>query len=216
MGRQPWSDRRTVERSRVLAVATLVRSGLFVPWVPWLVSGELRFDELVLKIAWQSRWPHRGEEPPETDPKTVGTIYLSYEVPRPEAEIAAEVEAARNRHLGAFVIPRRRAVQDEVEIAAIPSPLNWRKGKRRYFFVCPGRDGRPCGRRAGKLYLPPGELYFRCRQCHNLTYRSSKEHDKRVDALLRSPIELVQGLFSREPRKVIPALKAYLRMCGII
>ena len=37
---------------------------------------------------------------------------------------------------------------------------------RRWWFACPS-----CGRRAGKLYLPPGERHFCCRLCHRLTYR---------------------------------------------
>lgn len=46
-------------------------------------------------------------------------------------------------------------------------------GGRRFWFTCFG-----CGRRVGKLYLPPGAYYFRCRQCHNLTYRSCQESHK--------------------------------------
>ncbi len=37
---------------------------------------------------------------------------------------------------------------------------------RRWWFACPH-----CGRRAGKLYLPPNEQQFGCRVCHRLTYR---------------------------------------------
>jgi hypothetical protein len=36
-----------------------------------------------------------------------------------------------------------------------------------------------CGRRAGRLYLPPGCRQFACRHCHNLTYLSSRRHDPR-------------------------------------
>lgn len=41
----------------------------------------------------------------------------------------------------------------------------------RWWFICrqpSGGDG--CERRVGKLYLPPGERYFACRHCHDLTY----------------------------------------------
>ena len=37
-----------------------------------------------------------------------------------------------------------------------------------------------------KLHLPPAR-YFGCRRCHDLTYTSCQEHDKRADALRRSP-----------------------------
>ena len=40
----------------------------------------------------------------------------------------------------------------------------------RCWFICPG-----CQKRVGKLYIPPGESYFKCRNCYNLTYKSQKE-----------------------------------------
>jgi len=51
-------------------------------------------------------------------------------------------------------------------------------GGLRWWFQCPlkGLSGRRCGRRVGKLYLPPGEAYFGCRACHELTYQSRQEH----------------------------------------
>jgi hypothetical protein len=41
-------------------------------------------------------------------------------------------------------------------------------GSRRWLCCC------LCGRRAAKLYLPPGECNFACRTCHALTYQSVK------------------------------------------
>lgn len=55
-------------------------------------------------------------------------------------------------------------------------------GGRRWWFICPLEH---CGRRVGKLYLPPGGQYYGCRHCYGLTYRSSQESDKRVSALAR-------------------------------
>ncbi len=53
-------------------------------------------------------------------------------------------------------------------------------GGKRWWFTCPLIvDGVRCGRRAGKLYLPPGARYFGCRKCHDLTYRSSQEAHQR-------------------------------------
>ena len=58
-------------------------------------------------------------------------------------------------------------------------------GARRWFFVCPlVIDGRPCRRRAAKLYLPPGGRYFGCRRCYDLTYTSCRETHK-YDAMYR-------------------------------
>jgi hypothetical protein len=71
-------------------------------------------------------------------------------------------------------------------------------GGWRFWFVCPlMAGGRMCGRRVGKLYLPPSDRYFGCRQCYDLTYASCQRSDKRVsrsrrnsdllDAILCSP-----------------------------
>jgi hypothetical protein len=69
-----------------------------------------------------------------------------------------------------------------------------RFGGLRWWFLCPLLvNGRHCGRRVGKLYLPPGSKYFGCRHCHDLTYQSAQEHDKRVDLLRRHP-ELIDAL----------------------
>jgi hypothetical protein len=69
-------------------------------------------------------------------------------------------------------------------------------GGLRWWFVCPLTvNGRPCNRRVGKLYLPPGARYFGCRHCHRLTYTSSQEHDKRVDFFRRHP-ELIEVMLA--------------------
>ena len=63
-------------------------------------------------------------------------------------------------------------------------------GGKRWWFICPLIvNDRKCVHRVRKLYLPPGEIYFGCRHCHNLTYRSSQTHDKQVDELLSLPRE---------------------------
>jgi hypothetical protein len=63
-------------------------------------------------------------------------------------------------------------------------------GGVRWWFACPfsSKSRKPCGRRVGKLYLPPGELRFGCRQCHALTYKSSQESHRydRLCALMAS------------------------------
>jgi hypothetical protein len=60
-----------------------------------------------------------------------------------------------------------------------------RFGGRRWWFVCPlVVNGVPCGRRVGKLYLPPGGRYYGCRHCYRLTYTSCRESHK-FDALDR-------------------------------
>ena len=58
-------------------------------------------------------------------------------------------------------------------------------GGGRWWVICPlVKEGQACGRRVGKLYLPPGGRYFGCRHCYDLTYRSCQESDRRVGRLL--------------------------------
>src|SRR5579863_10722190 len=39
-------------------------------------------------------------------------------------------------------------------------------------------NGRRCGRRVQKLYLPPGCKFYGCRQCYNLGYSSQCEDEQ--------------------------------------
>lgn len=49
-------------------------------------------------------------------------------------------------------------------------------GGVRYWFICPlNKNGIYCGRRVGVLYQPPGENYYGCRHCYNLSYDSRNE-----------------------------------------
>ncbi len=108
---------------------------------------------------------------------------------------------------------REERIEDHVEVTSIPSPLG--HGGRRYFFKCHGIDG-PCGRRVGKLYRPPGEIYFSCRICHDLTYRACKEHDKRLDAFRRLPPDaLARALESPDVNTKLLAFRAAIRMLGM-
>jgi hypothetical protein len=92
-----------------------------------------------------------------------------------------------------------------------------RFGGLRWWFICAlVVNGRECGRRVGKLYLPPGARYYGCRHCHDLTYRSVQEHDKRVDALRRNPqvlrnmAENPRSLSITQMGLVLKALRLYL------
>lgn len=54
-----------------------------------------------------------------------------------------------------------------------------RFGGLRWWFICPlTNQGRSCGRRVGKLYLPPHGRYFGCRHCYDLTYTSCQDSHK--------------------------------------
>src|SRR5262245_36945468 len=77
--------------------------------------------------------------------------------------------------------PEAEAVNCHVRLAATQP----RFGGLRWWFLCPlASGGRACARRAVKLCLPPGAVYFGCRHCHDLTYTSCQESRKH-DALYR-------------------------------
>ena len=67
----------------------------------------------------------------------------------------------------------RRELTDRVTLLATKPHF----GGTRSWFACPFslKDGEPCGRRVGNLYLPPGERWFGCHRCHALTYKCSQE-----------------------------------------
>jgi len=85
-----------------------------------------------------------------------------------------------------YTMKRRDGEKHEV---VLPIPLQTtepRFGGERWWFTCPLTvGGRPCRRRVGKLYLPPGGLYFGCRRCYDLTYTSCQESHK-YDRLFQS------------------------------
>lgn len=83
-------------------------------------------------------------------------------------------------------------------------------GGTRWYFLCPlVVNGRPCLRRVSKLYLPPGGLYFGCRECYGLTYTSAQESHK-FDRLFKelaaavgrdmTPAEVKKTLTAREAK----------------
>jgi hypothetical protein len=78
-------------------------------------------------------------------------------------------------------------------------------GGRRWWFLCPS-----CGRRVGKLYLPPNEKIFACRLCHGLTYRSSQTSHKGVKRMLKDP-GLLRSVLQRRGPGLMAALKAVWR-----
>jgi hypothetical protein len=70
--------------------------------------------------------------------------------------------------------------------------LGWYSG---WLFRCPT----DCGRRARKLFAAPQWLKFTCRKCGGLSYRTSQEHDSRLDLARRDPQGFLQSR-TRAPR----------------
>jgi hypothetical protein len=80
-------------------------------------------------------------------------------------------------------------------------------GGVRWWFVCPlVKNGIACGRRVRKLYLCG--KYFGCRRCHNLTYRSTQESDKRVYALARAGLDAMPAIEGSSVAQLSVTLKA--------
>jgi len=61
-------------------------------------------------------------------------------------------------------------------------------GGARYYFTCP-----ECSRRVGVLYLAPGEVYFRCRHCQDLSYQSRNCSVERKYGIATGEIRRLRG-----------------------
>jgi hypothetical protein len=184
--------RLTVEECRCLDIANLVTSGLFRYPSPQSWTFFSRGLEIAVTCPTPTtivdEWIWTGVTHVKA-PVIGSRLRLSYTLGGPESE-----------------------VEQELGIAAIPSPLG--RGKW-YYFRCPGLNEVGCARRVGKLYLPPNEDRFACRNCYDLTYRSCKEHNKRLDEFRRMSLEdLTRVLQSTDWNTRFLALRAAMRMRG--
>lgn len=71
----------------------------------------------------------------------------------------------RNAETGKISLEVAGGYSQEIAVVSTASNL---EGLVRWF-ICPA-----CQNRVGKLYLPPGEVVFLCRKCHNLGYRAQQ------------------------------------------
>ena len=67
----------------------------------------------------------------------------------------------------------------------------------RWYWICP-----ECDRQAGILYKPFNRLHFRCRQCHDLTYRRRQIH-RRYQSLARHMAGFGYGISVREWNRIL-------------
>jgi hypothetical protein len=103
-----------------------------------------------------------------------------------------------------YTVSRRDGGRIDIDKPIVLQTTPSAVGDRRWWFTCPLiMNGRACGRRVGKLYLPLGARYFGCRHCHDLTYTSCQE-SRRYDRLFRNlanetgvNARLVKQMFSR-------------------
>jgi hypothetical protein len=99
----------------------------------------------------------------------------------------------------------------DYKISLFSEPCNF--GGKRFWFICPLIvNGIPCDRTVGKLYLPSNGKYFGCRHCYNLTYRSCKRHNKRLDWIRKLPYTSFKRIMeSGNPKMVLLGIKATLK-----
>jgi hypothetical protein len=113
---------------------------------------------------------------------------------RGEEEVASIGYTVRPSGTGGLVLClsyRMTRTGEAVELPVRLESTALHFGGCRWWGRCPlVVDGAACGRRVGKLYLPPGGRYFGCRRCYHLTYGSAQRHDKRVDRLRQDPAAL--------------------------
>jgi len=182
MGRYPWSNRTTVEECRVLNVFNMTRDGVFKKG-----PGN----------SWISKWINsRGEETNSigywVHKNNIGGLYLELQ----------------------YTITKKSSGETEEMVYRVNlERTSCNFGGFRYWFICPlVENGKPCQRRAGKLYLPPGGKYFGCRQCYNLTYSSQKDHDKTADFYRKNPAVLLHRLENDDPKAALVALKCFINL----
>lgn len=150
MGRQPWSDRLTVEECRDVSVSWLNLHDYFCGFK----SGGIEWKNATGKVT---------------------------------CSIGIQVSVDEEFHGGKWVkfhsvykdLSSGESERVDYRVDLVTTPCTF--GGVRYWFICPLMvNDRPCRRRVGTLYLPPDARYFGCRHCYNLTYRSRKQHDKKM------------------------------------
>ncbi len=86
-------------------------------------------------------------------------------------------------------------------------------GGERWWFCCPS-----CGRRCRVLYKPPQALYFSCRLCHRLTYKSQQEGKSKWLSMIQILNSLPGWHYRlkrlRSPRKRARMSNKILRACS--
>ena len=184
MGRWPWSDRRTVEECKSMDIPWLNRHGYFCGFKSGIIEWKNAFGDVISSIGIQV----------SVDEEHFGGKYVKFNYTYTDGLAGKKTEL-------------------DYKVQLVTTPCNF--GGVRYWFIC-GLvvDGKPCGRRVAKLYLPPRSRYFGCRHCYNLTYKSRKEHDKRLDAVMKNPELLKSLLESGDARDMLLGIKACEKMMG--
>jgi len=118
--------------------------------------------------------------------QTGGWAWYTGEAPAKEtASIGYEICTLNDRPPWVRLFYTVTSTNERIDYRVLLTTTRPRFGGLRWWFLCPlSLNGRACGRRVRKLYLPPGSHYFGCRHCFNLTYTSTQE-SHRFDRVYR-------------------------------
>jgi len=159
MGRKRWTDRLTVEECLAFDIGNLVRAGAFD--AERGVPCYTTWTDSVGNPIWSIKF--------RVFPDRTGALAVHF-----YHRVAATPSAPE------------RILHQTVQITTTDCNFG---GIRRWFKCAMVKDGYLCKRRVRVLYSTPRERLFGCRECHYLTYESAQKHDKRIDWLLKLPIE---------------------------
>jgi hypothetical protein len=100
------------------------------------------------------------------------------------------------------------------EVSLVTTLCNF--GGVRYWFGCPS-----CGQRVAVLYLSPGDVYFRCRHCNNLTYDSRNNCSMAKFGVISRKIDKLRSEIKRwtwrgRPTRKVRRLQALERKMQIL
>jgi hypothetical protein len=179
MGRRRWTTRLTVEECYALDIGQLGRAGVF-----------------------------------DADPRSLCAFTWNDSGGKPISSVTFRVFPDRTGTLAVhFYHPVQTTPSSpawiQQQIVQITTTKCHFGGMRRWFRCSLIRDGYPCKRRVKILYLTPREIMFGCRKCRNLTHQSAQTHDKRVDRLLKLPVnEFSQILETGTKQQKLLAVRA--------
>ena len=101
---------------------------------------------------------------------------------------------------------RRTGEEEEISYHV---PVEWTGcnfGGHRPWFSCPETG---CSRRVEKLYKPPGQIYFACRHCHDITYRRCNISGKPVRVAMYKKRKIAEKLGEEDPDGSVWATKPF-------
>ena len=106
------------------------------------------------------------------------------------------------------------AQQYDYKVFLLTSPCHF--GGVRYWFACP-----QCSAKVAALYCAPGDVYFRCRHCNNLTYHSRNRCVIEADGHISRQIKRLRREIKRwtwrgRPTRKVRRLRALERRMGVL